>query len=467
LAAGKQLTLVFSFIKYTQPGWKFNITPKAKEFASCYYHPDLLKLKDVSELPIDHAYETQSARYADLGFSAWNKGELIWCSREVVEAVNKMPQPTLNDEYKFLMKYWGKSWVTLALLRRLFSLHNPVKELSAFRRSMSTPKVNLYEGALQRKDYCQFHSSLQKKQPLVAVIIPTLNRYEYLKDVLLDLEKQDYKNFEVIVVDQSDPFNQSFYKQFALELNVIHQKEKLLWTARNKAIKATEAEYLLFFDDDSRVDPDWISHHLKCLDYFGADISAGVSLAVVGAKVPQSYNFFRWADQFDSGNAMVKRQVFEKIGMFDLNFNKQSMGDGEFGIRAYINGFRSISNPYAKRIHLKVSAGGLREIGHWDGFRPKKLFAPKPIPSVVYLYKKYYPKALSRNAILIGIMLSNVGYKSKRNSNMLLLSLLFTILKAPLLYLQYSKSKKIANRMLEAGDRIETLISKPVFVNSK
>jgi glycosyltransferase involved in cell wall biosynthesis len=31
------------------------------------------------------------------------------------------------------------------------------------------------------------------EQPLVSVIIPTLNRYVYLKDVMEDLEKQDYK----------------------------------------------------------------------------------------------------------------------------------------------------------------------------------------------------------------------------------------------------------------------------------
>jgi GT2 family glycosyltransferase len=167
--------------------------------------------------------------------------------------------------------------------------------------------------------------------------------------------------------------------------------------------------------------------------------------------------FFRWADQFDSGNALVKRDVFKRIGLFDLNFNKQSMGDGEFGIRAYVNGVKSISNPYAKRIHLKVSSGGLREIGHWDGFRPKKWFAPKPLPSVVYLYKKYYPEVLSRNAILLGIMLSNVGYKNKRKNNMLLLSMFLTIVKAPLLYIQYIKSKSRAEAILKGGDKIETL----------
>lgn len=452
------MEVTFSFIRYTQPGWKFNLRPtKAEEFASCYYHPELLPLKHIQDDKPDESFETLSAKYADIGYRAWNRGELIWCRRDVATKIEQLPQPTLKDEYTFLLKYWGKHWGAFALLRRISSFHNPVNEITAFRKASNTAKVNPYKDALKRDDYHRFESRLVQEQPLVSVIIPTLNRYQYLKDVLLDLEKQDYINFEVIVVDQSEPFNENFYKQFDLKLNVIEQKERLLWTARNEAIKASSAEYLLFFDDDSRVDPDWITHHLKCLDYFDAQISAGVSLAVIGAKVPESYNFFRWADQFDSGNALVKRDVFKKIGMFDLNFNKQSMGDGEFGIRAYINGIRSISNPYAKRIHLKVSVGGLREIGHWDGFRPKKWFAPKPIPSVVYLFKKYYPKHLYRSVMFLGILLSNVSYRKKKSGKMLAFSVVFAIIKFPLLIISFYRARSIANKMLQKDNTISVL----------
>ena len=449
--------MMFSFNRYLQPAWKFNVVPEANiPFSTCYYHPQLLPLQEGVSIDADNNYTTEAARNADIGFIAWNKGVLTWADKKTINQISQQ-KPSLQDEYTFTFKYGGKHWATYTLLRRLISLHNPFKEIQAYSKASHVKKINRSSDPLLRNDYHSFQSPLVESAPFISVIIPTLNRYQYLKDVLLDLEKQDYKNFEVIIVDQSDPFDQSFYKQFNLKLQVVHQKEKLLWTARNNAVKMSAAEYLLFFDDDSRVDPDWITQHVKALDYFKADISAGVSLAVIGSKVPESYNFFRWADQFDSGNALVKRDVFKKIGMFDLNFNKQSMGDGEFGIRAYLNGLRSISNPYAKRIHLKVAAGGLREIGHWDGFRPKKWFAPKPLPSVVYLFKKHYPKALYREAILMGLMLSNVSYKNKRSSNMLALSVFLTVLKSPLLLVQFLKSRSRANTMLRSGDKIEYL----------
>jgi glycosyltransferase involved in cell wall biosynthesis len=445
---------LFTFIKYTRPSWQFNLTPGINgRFASCY----ITEQKCHKEY-IDKRYKTKAAQIADVGYRLWNQGVLLESTREEIDQLHQPGDITLVDEYIFVRKYWGAFWATFAFVMRIATFKNPFKEVYAYCATRKIKRINPYGTPVEYSQFETLQSQLIASQPLVAVIIPTLNRYKYLKDVLHDLEKQSYKNFEVIIVDQSEQFNQSFYDQFDLCLKVIKQKEKLLWTARNNAVKMSRAEYLLFFDDDSRVEPNWIQEHLKCLDFFNVSISAGVSLAVAGQKISESYNFFRWADQFDSGNAMIKRDVMKQIGMFDEKFNGLRMGDGEFGFRAYINGVRSISNPRAFRIHLKVSEGGLREMGSWDGFRPKKWLAPKPVPSVIYSFKKYFPPYLYRNAILIGIMLSNVSYKYKRSNKMLLLSTLLTIVKAPVLWVQYVKARNIANKMLQE-DKVLNLLS--------
>ncbi len=435
--------MVFKFIKYTTPAWQFNILPIAKKFPSCVD----IELAKKSGL-LDEIYQTESAQIADAGYQLWNKGILIESGNEETRKLLDLPSPTLHDEYVFIRKYWGTLWASYALLSRLISLKNPVKEIYTYLQTSKVKRINAFKSPHKYEDYESFQSPLVDDNPFVAVIIPTLNRYDYLKDVLHDLEKQSYKNFEVVIVDQSTEFRQHFYQQFKLNIRLIYQLDKKLWTARNKAIKVTQARYLLFFDDDSRVESDWILEHLKCLDFFDADISAGVSLATVGMKVPENYSYFRWADQFDSGNALVRRDVFKKIGLFDEQFNGQRMGDGEFGYRAYRDGFKSISNHKAFRVHLKVGTGGLREMGSWDGFRPKKWFSPKPVPSVIYLYKKYLSKDLYRHALLLGIMLSNVPYRQKRNAKMLFLSVLLTFIKSPVLVIRFLRARSIAMKML-------------------
>ena len=173
--------------------------------------------------------------------------------------------------------------------------------------------------------------------------------------------------------------------------------------------------------------------------------------------MPENYSFFRWADQFDSGNALVKREVFKKIGMFDRQFDKMRMGDGEFGLRAYLAGFKSISHPYAKRLHLKVGTGGLRQMGSWDAFRPKKYLAPRPIPSVAYFYKKYFPESYVYNAFIIGMLPALVPYKWKSKAGLYPLALFLTLFMLPLLLVQLRLSLIKASKMLKEGDKIEWL----------
>lgn len=435
--------MIFDFIRYTQPAWLFNLQPKvAGEFASCYVSEN-----KIDPGFLDNAYETKSARLADAGYRLWYQGVLLESNKEEIEKLSA-EKPSLRDEYIFIRKYWGTPWTLFALFTRLFTFKNPFKEIKNFYSTRHIKRIDVFGTPKVYPEYENFESELIASNTKVAVIIPTLNRYEYLQDVLHDLEQQTYKHFEVIVVDQSDFFQAEFYKQFTLDMHVARQLEKKLWTARNNAVKSTDAEYLLFFDDDSRVGPDWVSEHLKCLDFFKCDISAGVSLAVTGQKISKSYAYFRWADQFDSGNALVKREVFKQVGLFDEQFNGMRMGDGEFAYRVYLSGIKSISNYKASRIHLKVSSGGLREMGSWDGFRPTKWFAPKPIPSVLYLFKKYLTLPLYRNAVMIGFMLSNISYKQKGKSSMLLLSVFLTLIKSPLLFIQYARAKKIARQML-------------------
>jgi Predicted glycosyltransferases len=232
-------------------------------------------------------------------------------------------------------------------------------------------------------------SDLELARPLISVVIPTLNRYNYLEDILSDLEKQTYRNFEVIVCDQSDEFNESIYENRQLEIRVIRQSEKALWLARNQCIKAAKGEYVAFSEDDVRVEPDWLVQHLRCIHGFGVDISAGVFYPE-GSRIPYDRSFYHWADQFATGNALIKKSVFNKTGLFDRQFERMRSGDGEFGARCFLNGFRSVSNPFACCVDVKAPTGGLRQMGSWDSFRPTRFFAPRPVPSVLYYVRKYF-----------------------------------------------------------------------------
>jgi len=443
--------MLFRFLKYIHPTHYFAI--KRGDGTSVFPIVEELSEEIKNKLTRDESYVDLKSQEYDLSWQAIQKGYIG--NAKTYTYFEELP---LQDEYYFIKKYFNPVWVLYILFIRLITFKNPFKEItSLFLVKRVKRNTCLTNPIIDTGKWRNYDSSLVKEKPMVSVIIPTLNRYKYLKDVLEDLEKQEYSNFEVIIVDQSYPFHREFYNSFSLKLTVIYQKEQALWKARNTAVQKSKGALYLLFDDDSRIEKDWIENHLKCLDFFKADISSGVSFSTIGDKIPENYSFFRISDQLDTGNVLIKRSVFDKVGMFDRQFERQRMGDGEFGLRSYLAGFLNISNPYAKRQHLKVGSGGLRQMGSWDAFRSKKWFAPRPIPSVLYLFRRYYGNKRSCLALLKSTPPSIIPYRFKKNKKMLLLGIFVSLFLMPIIVIQVFISWRKASKKINQGALIGKL----------
>lgn len=106
--------------------------------------------------------------------------------------------------------------------------------------------------------------------PQVSVIVSTYNQPEWLSLVLYSYELQNIKNFEIIIADDgSDWRTKQVIYDFSVksELKVTHvwhedngfQKTKIL----NKAISATNADYLIFTDGDCIARQDFVKSHFN------------------------------------------------------------------------------------------------------------------------------------------------------------------------------------------------------------
>ncbi len=130
--------MLFSFIKYTQPAWQFNLIPLPNNsFASCYISEEACP----SHL-IDERFETKSARLADAGYRLWNKGVLLEATNRQIQLLHQLQKPSLKDEYTFIRKYWGKPWAIFALLMRIAAFKNPFYELKYFFKTKNINRIN-------------------------------------------------------------------------------------------------------------------------------------------------------------------------------------------------------------------------------------------------------------------------------------------------------------------------------------
>ena len=131
--------------------------------------------------------------------------------------------------------------------------------------------LNFQTDQFYREDYKVFDINANKwiinkkleSSPLVSVIIPTYNRYQYVKRAINSILEQTYKNIEIIVVDdcstEEDYKNLSEeYKKFQqvkilrLEKNMreVHNTKCAQGMTRNEGLKIAKGEWICFLDDD-------------------------------------------------------------------------------------------------------------------------------------------------------------------------------------------------------------------------
>ena len=104
--------------------------------------------------------------------------------------------------------------------------------------------------------------------PSISIIVPTYQREAVLCSTLADVLKQDYPDYEVIVVDQTrthQPETQA-YLDSLIEADQI-QYYPLSWAslpgARNYGVERSRGDIILFIDDDVELPEGYLQAHAK------------------------------------------------------------------------------------------------------------------------------------------------------------------------------------------------------------
>jgi GT2 family glycosyltransferase len=218
-----------------------------------------------------------------------------------------------------------------------------------------------------------------KNTKLISVIIPTLNRPDNVTDTVHSLLKQSYKNYEIIILDQSDvplgsTARNTFYKK---KIKYFHIKEKGLPNARNIGIIKSRGDIILFLDDDIVPDNDLLLYHYRgfkrkdigCISGRVIEQDSLKKSSVVGSKVALSGRVLR---NFDvplrqptlaalGANMSFLREAVEKTGFFDVKFiGNAQLEETDYCYRLRKAGYRIIFEPKACLTHLRLTHGGCR-----------------------------------------------------------------------------------------------------------
>ena len=339
-------------------------------------------------------FETLAAASLEMGYRYITRGVITrhipWILANQVTKLN--PELPFEDEVRFAYYGAGKRQTYWALLRAVLSRYaSPVvawKSWQVVRRS-AYPRLVTYQHT--------FSDSPTPQSAKVTVLIPTVDRYPYLRKLLEQLRTQTVKPHEIIVVDQTSQNRRdlSLVNDFAdLPLQVIYQDEPGQCTSRNAGLRASIGDYILFIDDDDEVPSDLLERHLKNLSNFGILVSSGVADEIGAGPLPEDFTFIRASNVFPTNNTMIDRKVLYRSGLFDLAYNRRQRADGDLGTRIYLTGILMILNPEIRVLHHHAPSGGLRvhkaRVVTYASSRQNLLIRHLPAVSDIYLGKRYF-----------------------------------------------------------------------------
>lgn len=184
--------------------------------------------------------------------------------------------------------------------------------------------------------------------PKFSVIIPTYNRECFIENCVESVLDQSFNNFEVIVInDGSTDRTEKLLRPYNDEIEYIYQENKGVSTARNRGLQEARGKYIAFLDSDDK----WTSEKLEVVD---ENIKQNPEFKIFHTqerwykdgkihnpkdkhRKPHGKVFFKCLRlcAVSISTAVVKREVFHKIGEFDESL--PVCEDYDFWIRASLN----------------------------------------------------------------------------------------------------------------------------------
>lgn len=253
-----------------------------------------------------------------------------------------------------------------------------------------------------------------RAKPKASIIIPNWNGEKYLAACLVSLEQQTFKDFVVIIVDNGS-VDSSIADAEASQLAPIIIKlghNTGFSYAVNRGIEASESEYVALLNNDTELDPDWLSELMNALetddsfsyaaskmlhfDQRGVINTAGDGVSVYGVAYARGSGeadgaaFTKPAEVFgaSAGAALYRKAMFDDIGLFDEHFFAY-VEDVDICFRAMLRSHRCIFVPTAVVYHhVGGTSNLLSGFGQYYTTRNMLIMQVKDIPSS--LYRKYW-----------------------------------------------------------------------------
>ena len=209
----------------------------------------------------------------------------------------------------------------------------------------------------------------------VSIVIANYNGKDLLENLLKSIAKSNYKNYEIIVVDNnSSDGSRQFIKKNYRNVRLIENKKNLGYSGINSTLKFCKGKYILFLNNDMEIDKNCIGNLIKVIlsdkntvmsapklvNFYDKNLKSGgtwVSRAFYNGHI-KSENKDDLVEIPYLGVGLIKKDFVEMYGyLFDPDYFIYGE-DLDLGLRIRLNGKKVMFVPNAIMYHMHAVTTG-------------------------------------------------------------------------------------------------------------
>ena len=254
-----------------------------------------------------------------------------------------------------------------------------ISKYISYREPYTMKTVELYSDR-DTNDIVSFNNH---DNPLVSIVIPVYNQFDMTMSCLKSIrENTSDIGYEVIIGDDLSNDETKNINQFSKNVKIIRNETNLGFLRNcNNAAKHASGQYILFLNNDTNVQAEWLKH---LLDVCENDSSVGL----VGSKLvypngilqeaggilwndgsawnygrnddasKPEYNYLRETDYISGAAIMIRTSLWKKIGGFDERYVPAYCEDSDLAFEVRKLGYKVIYQPKSVVVHFEGQSNG-------------------------------------------------------------------------------------------------------------
>lgn len=223
----------------------------------------------------------------------------------------------------------------------------------------------------------------QTDHPIVSIIIPVYNQFNYtylcLKSILLHSEDVPY---EVIIADDCSTDLTQRIKELVPGVRVARTEKNLRFLLNcNHAAKHVRGKYILFLNNDTQVQPNWLRPLVELIEREECIGMVGSKLIYPNGKLQEAggivwkdgsawnygncrspempeFNYVKETDYISGAAIMIRRTLWEEIGGFDERFAPAYCEDSDLAFAVRAAGYKVMYQPQSVVVHFEGVSNG-------------------------------------------------------------------------------------------------------------